>query len=59
MFLREARQIIVFIDLHCVLDSESQNRVVAWFREKNDWIAINVNGARNIYRGFDRIVFDE
>jgi len=29
------------------------------FREKNDWIAINVNGARNIYRGFDRIVFDE
>jgi KaiC/GvpD/RAD55 family RecA-like ATPase len=29
------------------------------FRDKNDWIAINVNGARNIYRGFDRIVFDE
>ena len=29
------------------------------FKEKNDWIAINVNGNRNIYRGFDRIVFDE
>ena len=29
------------------------------FQEKNDWIAINVNGSRNIYRGFDRIVFDE
>jgi len=29
------------------------------FRDKNDWIAINVNGSRNIYRGFDRIVFDE
>lgn len=28
------------------------------FQEKNDWIAINVNGARNIYRGFDRIVFE-
>jgi hypothetical protein len=37
MFLRGSRQIIMFIDLHCVLDSESQNRVVAWFREKNDW----------------------
>jgi hypothetical protein len=29
------------------------------FKEKNDWIAINVNGNRNIYRGFDRIVFNE
>lgn len=29
------------------------------FRDKNDWIAINVNGSRNIYRGFDRIVFDD
>jgi len=29
------------------------------FVNKNDWIAINVNGNRNIYRGFDRIVFDE
>jgi DNA replication protein DnaC len=29
------------------------------FRDKNDWIAINVNGSRNIYKGFDRIVFDE
>lgn len=29
------------------------------FKEKNDWIAINVNGNRNVYRGFDRIVFDE
>ena len=29
------------------------------FKEKNDWIAINVNGSRNVYRGFDRIVFDD
>ena len=29
------------------------------FKEKNDWIAINVNGNRNVYRGFDRIVFDD
>jgi hypothetical protein len=29
------------------------------FKEKNDWIAINVNGSRNIYKGFDRIIFDE
>jgi len=29
------------------------------FKEKNDWIAINVNGNRNIYKGFDRIIFDE
>lgn len=29
------------------------------FKEKNDWIAINVNGNRNIYRGFDKIVFSE
>ena len=29
------------------------------FVEKNDWIAINVNGNRNIYKGFDRIVFEE
>jgi len=29
------------------------------FKEKNDYIIINVNGNRNIYKGFDRIVFDE
>ena len=29
------------------------------FKDKNDWIAINVNGSRNIYKGFDRIAFDE
>ena len=29
------------------------------FQNKHDWIAINVNGNRNIYKGFDRIVFDE
>jgi len=29
------------------------------FKDKNDWIAINVNGSRNIYKGFDRIVFDQ
>lgn len=29
------------------------------FKDKHDWIAINVNGSRNIYKGFDRIVFDE
>ena len=37
LFLRKSRQIIMFIDLHCVLDSESQNRVVAWLRERNNW----------------------
>ena len=36
-----------------------QSLVDLAFKEKNDWIAINVNGNRNIYRGFDRIVFDE
>lgn len=29
------------------------------FVDKNDYIIINVNGSRNIYRGFDRIVFNE
>ena len=28
------------------------------FQEKNDWIAINVNGNRNIYRMFDKIVLE-
>lgn len=28
------------------------------FRNKNDWIAINVNGSRNIYRMFDRINYE-
>ncbi len=28
------------------------------FQERNDWIAINVNGNRNIYRMFDRIVLE-
>ena len=28
------------------------------FKEKNDWIAINVNGNRNVYRMFDRIVLE-
>lgn len=28
------------------------------FVDKNDYIIINVNGSRNIYKGFDRIVFD-
>jgi len=36
-----------------------QSLVDLAFVNKNDWIAINVNGNRNIYRGFDRIVFDE
>lgn len=37
LFLRKSRQIIMFIDLHCVLDGESQNRVIAWLRERNNW----------------------
>jgi len=28
------------------------------FQEKNDWIVINVNGNRNIYRMFDKIVIE-
>jgi len=28
------------------------------FVDKNDYIIINVNGSRNIYKGFDRIIFD-
>ena len=28
------------------------------FQERNDWIAINVNGNRNVYRMFDRIVLE-
>lgn len=28
------------------------------FRNKNDWIAINVNGSRNIYRMFDKINYE-
>ena len=28
------------------------------FKEKNEWIAINVNGNRNVYRMFDRIVLE-
>jgi hypothetical protein len=29
------------------------------FVEKNDWIAVNVNGARNIYKGFDKIIVND
>lgn len=29
------------------------------FQDRNDWIAINVNGNRNIYRMFDKIVFED
>jgi hypothetical protein len=29
------------------------------FINKNDWIAINVNGSRNIYRMFDKIDLEE
>jgi Cdc6-like AAA superfamily ATPase len=36
-----------------------QDLVDLAFVDKNDWIAINVNGTRNIYRMFDKIVFDE
>jgi len=28
------------------------------FQERNDWIAINVNGNRNVYRMFDKIVLE-
>jgi thymidine kinase len=28
------------------------------FVEKNDWIAINVNGNRNVYRMFDRVILE-
>ena len=36
-----------------------QNLIDLAFVEKNDYIIINVNGNRNIYKGFDRIIFDE
>ena len=42
------------------LDKEKfQNLIDLAFKEKNDYIIINVNGNRNIYKGFDRIVFEE
>jgi hypothetical protein len=28
------------------------------FKNKNDWIAININGSRNIYCMFDKIIFE-
>ena len=28
------------------------------FKNKNDWVAININGARNIYCMFDKIIFE-
>lgn len=42
------------------LDKEKYQKLIDLaFKEKNDYIIINVNGKRNIYKGFDRIVFDE
>ena len=42
------------------LDKEKfQNLIDLAFKDKNDYIIINVNGNRNIYKGFDRIVFEE
>ena len=35
-----------------------QNLIDLAFQNKNDWIAINVNGSRNIYRMFDKINFE-
>lgn len=29
------------------------------FQKKNDWLAINVNGSRNIYRMFDKIIYED
>lgn len=29
------------------------------FQNKNDWLAINVNGSRNIYRMFDKIIYED
>jgi GTPase SAR1 family protein len=36
-----------------------QNLIDLVFVNKNDYMIINVNGRRNIYKGFDRIVFDQ
>jgi hypothetical protein len=29
------------------------------YQNKNDWLAINVNGSRNIYRMFDKIIYED
>ena len=42
------------------LDKDKYQKLIDLaFKEKNDYIIININGNRNIYKGFDRIVFDE
>ena len=41
------------------LDKDKYQQLIDFsFKEKNDWIAININGNRNIYRMFDKIIFD-
>jgi regulator of replication initiation timing len=41
------------------LDKDKYQQLIDFaFKEKNDWIAININGNRNIYKMFDRIIFE-
>jgi HSP90 family molecular chaperone len=41
------------------LDKDKYQQLIDFaFKEKNDWIAININGNRHIYRMFDKIIFE-
>ena len=49
--------------LECVFDEsiqlnkdKYQDLIDISFKEKHDWILINLNGQRNIYRMFDKII---
>lgn len=46
-----------FIESIQIDKNKFQELIDLVFKEKNDWILINLNGQRNIYRMFDKIIF--
>ena len=49
----------IFDEVITMDKSKYQDLIDLAFTEKNDWICVNVNGSRNIYKQFDKIILDE
>jgi thymidine kinase len=48
----------IFDEVVTLEKEKYQSLIDLSFKEKHDWICINVNGSRSIYKGFDKIILD-
>lgn len=49
----------IFEEVIQIDKNKYQDLIDLAFQNKNDWLAINVNGSRNIYRMFDKIIYED